>query len=65
MKKTYPQHREKRTASVFLLFPKTLRLPNQEDGRLGRYETRWLERAKIEQTYVEPIDSWVDHGWAD
>lgn len=53
-KKKAPDYGDRRIISEFLFFPKTL------DG-----ETRWLESAKIRQSYHpgSVLGGWVDQEW--
>ena len=45
----------------FLLFPKRLRLKDDLDNK----ETRWLEKANIQQFYSRGLGRWIDFMWMD
>ena len=45
----------------FLLFPKRLRLKDDLDNK----ETRWLEKANIQQFYSKSLGRWLDFMWMD
>ena len=45
----------------FLLFPKRLRLKDDLDNK----ETRWLEKANIQQFYSKSLGRWLDFMWLD
>ena len=56
-----PKAYEEREVVKFLLFPKRLRLKNDLDNE----ETRWLEKANIQQFYSRSVGSWIDFMWMD
>ena len=50
-----PKQYEEREVTKFLIFPKRLKLKNG----LNIEETRWLEKAKIQQFYSRGL-GWID-----
>ena len=59
--KEEPKAYEEREVVKFLLFPKRLRLKDDLDNK----ETRWLEKANIQQFYSESLGRWLDFMWMD
>ena len=58
--KKEPKEYEERDVVKFLLFPKRLKLKNDLDNE----ETRWLEKANIQQFYSRSL-GWIDFMWMD
>ena len=56
-----PKQHEKREVIKFLLFPKRLKLKDDLDNE----ETRWLEKANIQQFYSRKVGCWIDFMWMD
>ena len=56
-----PKAYEEREVVKFLLFPKRLKLKNDLDNE----ETRWLERANIQEFYSRSLGRWLDFMWMD
>ena len=58
--KKEPKEYEEREVVKFLLFPKRLKLKDDLDNE----ETRWLEKANIQQFYSRKV-GWKDFMWMD
>ena len=56
-----PKQHEEREVIKFLLFPKRLKLKDDLDNE----ETRWLEKANIQQFYSRKVGCWIDFMWMD
>ena len=56
-----PKQHEEREVIKFLLFPKRLKLTDDLDNE----ETRWLEKANIQQFYSRKVGCWIDFMWMD
>ena len=54
--KKEPKAYEEREVVKFLLFPKRLILKDDLDNK----ETRWLEKANIQQFYSRSVGRWID-----
>ena len=56
-----PKEYEEREVIKFLIFPKRLILKDDLDNK----ETRWLEKANIQQFYSRSLGRWLDFMWMD
>ena len=56
-----PKAYEEREVVKFLLFPKRLKLKDD----INNEETRWREKANIQQFYSRSLGRWLDFMWMD
>ena len=56
-----PKAYEEREVIKFLIFPKRLKIKDDLDNE----ETRWLEKANIQQFYSRGLGRWIDFMWMD